>query len=458
MKAPIRTVRAALLTLVAIAACVSTANAASPRIDASFGTKPLATLAGETRLTPISCEARDDGTLAILGQADGPGWPSSWKRQKMVANIVDPQNANKGSWMPLKSAKGEYLAASDFAPNRDIAYVNAPVLDKRSHTFVVRKTNQELGSASKWHDVKISLPLKRIKSYYTSVNVLNLRDHGVLVVIDRVDGQWIYRFTAAGKPADFGTNGVLRLTKPAPSLWYIPTRAATPLIEAYDGSLIVAASSRPGQASSDTLGLLKLSARGTVVDSFADHGLWFPPREVPEQKPLEESQKRGAPLTMSVVGGQSAGQPLTVLFGVRVDNQVGTNVLIAAAQLTEAGLQTSVTKSFDVGSNGGDGGFADATPFDFASTTSGFRYASAQSQFRGPTSANTYGKFASLTPSLGAPLDQSRLRMNGKFIPYDFAASPDGKFIYACGAVPRQVANSKRQWSRYAPALKRFKL
>jgi hypothetical protein len=231
------------------------------------------------------------------------------------------------------------------------------------------------------------------------------------------------------------------------------------LLETYDGSIIVASSGRPGQAvASKALGLLKLDSSGKVVDGFADHGLWTPPASLADEKPLEAGEKRLTPIMMSVVGGTAAGKPLTALFGTQVEQSASTNVSIAAAQLTENGAQTFVTKSFDDASNGGDGGFPDAYPFDFAATDNGFRYANAVTQFANGTSARSYGKIAALTPSLTGPLSQKTFRIAGNFMAYDFAATPDDKYLYGCGSVSTGGINPGGGWKNYAPAIRRFKL
>jgi hypothetical protein len=304
--------------------------------------------------------------------------------------------------------------------------------------------------------VTITLP-KPKSSTVADVNVLNLRDGGVLVVIDRGDLEWIYRFTSTGKPANFGTNGVVKLDRLGPSSWYLPPRATTPLLETYDGSLIVAASGRPGQpASGEAIGLIKLSASGALVDGFADHGLWIPPTSLAEEKPLSEGTKRDAPQTLSVVGGRAAGEPLTVLFGTKHSNDIGSGTLVAATQLSEKGVRSAITKSFDQSGDGGDGGFPDALPFSFVPTAKGFSYASAWTQTGGGNTTYTYGAIGGLSPTFAPPLTPKRFNTKSKFLANDFAATPDGKHVYACGAIAQSRAN--RPWAKFAPALKRFDL
>jgi hypothetical protein len=450
-------VRAALLALVAIAACASTANAANTQYDPSYGTVALPMIFGASQLTPTRCDAINDTTFAITGVAGNAGRILSTSRQRIAITIAKSNGTSKRAWLGVTSKKGEQLVASDFDANGEFSYVDAPVIDKHSSQFVVRRTNYKTGSDKHWKDVELKLPALKNSGFDTSVNVLNLDDGGLLLVIDTNEAQRIYRFTAAGKPAKFGDNGVVTNGAAGGSSWYLAPRSSTPLLETWDHSLIVAASGRPGQpALGSALGLLKIDAQGKVVDGFADHGLWLPPTALEEEKPLDPSQKRLAPQTMSVVGGDAAGKSLTVLFGTKTGNELGTGTLVAAAQLSENGVQKSVSESFDQSSDGGDGGFPDAQPFTFAATATGVKYAQAWSQHAGGNLVFLVGKRVGLSPSL-ASVQEKQIYTKSNFMAYDFAATPNGKYLYACGALADGPIKTSHPWKRYKPVLRRIK-
>lgn len=454
-----RTVRAALLALIAIAACATSANAASSQYDPSYGTVGLPTLAGENRLTPTRCEAADNGSLAITGVAGNAGRVFSKSRQKVAITIARTNGSTRRSWLRVASKKGEQLVASDLDANGQFSYVDTPVTDRDSTTFVVRRTNYFLGSDRRWKDVTIKLPALKGSSFGTSVNALNLDNGDLLVVIDRYDAQRIYRFKPTGKPAKFGVSGVVTNAGIGDGSWYLAPRPSTPLLETWDHAIIVAATGRPGQPALGTaLGLLKLDKSGTVVDSFADRGLWLPPTALAEEQPLDPSQKRLPAQTMTVLGGENAGKPLTVLFGTRTQNELGTGTLVATAQLSEKGVQQSISKSIDKASDGGDGGFPDAQPFTFAATAKGYQYAAAWSQADAGNLVYIFGHRASLTPNLAPPVSKKGISAKGKFMAYDFAASPDGKYIYACGALADGPLKTNRPFASYKPVLRRIKV
>lgn len=464
MKTPVRTARAALLMITALAACTATANAAGPKYDAGYGTVALPTIAGAKNLNPTKCEVLVHDTLGFSGQVSAyePGARAlSTSVQKTFIGLADTHGRTNFPWRTVPSGRGEMILASDFGGDMGFAYVHGLVKERRhARTFIVRKSNAATGKDAKWNDVTLKLPETKLDTFGTAVNVLNLMDGGMLVVIDRVDAQRIYRFTATGKPAKFfGTDGVVTNVPTGPAAWYLPQNAATPLIETWDRKFLIAASGRPGQPTGvAAIGLLKLNPTGSVDEGFADRGLWTPPTTLAEEAPLSGTTKRDAPQTLDVVAETSRHDRMTVLFATKRSNEIGSGTLTAALRLSNSGQITSMTKSFDRGGDGGDGGFPDALPYTFVPTKKGFRYASAWSQFGGGNTVYTYGAIGQLNKLLAPPVKDARFNVKGPFLANDFAATGDGKYIYACGALTKKSAKSKKPWSKYSPALRRFKL
>jgi hypothetical protein len=454
----IKTFRIAALAVLALTLCAATASAAGGlKYDAQYGTGKLAKVSGSSYYPINSCEATNNHSLAVSATLSGGSQPLSTKKQITgIAGISTTRPASR-KLNAIKSGVGEKLVASDFAASGAFAYVDSPVLDRKASKFVVRKATITGKPYPGWHDVHLTLPGPAKGGSFGEVNVLNLADGGVLVSISRFDALRIFRYTSSGGPAVFGNSGVVTTAPMAQSSWYLPNNHATPLLETFDGSLIVAAPGRPGQPKATTgIGLLKLDKSGAVVDGFADHGFWIPPTALAEEKPLFPSDKRLAPEAMKVVRG--SGTTLTVLFATRVEFDTGDSGLIAAAQLTDAGVQTAVSQGFDTATNAGDGGFPDAQPFDFRAAGAGFNYAAAQSQFSSANSGATFGKLVELGPALAPPIEQSKISLEGKFVPFDFAATTDGKYLWACGGYAPKKAKSGIAPKTFQPALRLFKL
>ncbi|MBJ7458300.1 MAG: hypothetical protein JHD02_03850 [Thermoleophilaceae bacterium] len=459
-----KTVRAALLAFAAVAAFASTATAASQQYDSSYKTVLLPTGDGAGRIAATSCEALTKDTFAIVGKIGGNGPSESASAGSHVRTAILTADANGRSrlgWRRVNGRAGETLAASDFAASGEFTYINSLIAGKKALKLIVRRARPDGRPSSRWKDATINLPAIKGRATFTNMNVLNLRDGGVLVVVHRRDKQRLYRFDPTGKPSvsSFGTKGRLTLAPVSTETWYLPTDSATPLLETHDGSLIVAASARPGESAGKAIGLLKLSANGTPVQSFGDRGLWTPPTAFRSEQPLAADSSREAPLVNAVLGGETPGASLTVLFSTRTRFAAGTATWTGAARLSEVGAQQSISEAFDQATDSGDTGFPDAQPFGFIRTATGLAYAAGWSQLYATNKARGYGTLATLATDLGAPLKLKSVTLPAsRFFAMDYAPTPDGRYVYACGAIASGSSAAKNDWKTYSAALRRFKL
>jgi hypothetical protein len=455
-----RILRAGLLAALALAACAATANAAGINYDAGYGTKLLPTIAGSPFLPANDCESINNHSLAISAQLRGGSRPASKSRQVTAILIANTNNPGARKWRPVKSSIGEQIVGSDFSPSGDFAYVDSPVLDRKATKFVVRKVGTDGKSFPGWHDAAIRLAAPAKGGSYKDVSVLNLRDGGVLVSISRFDAVRVFRFTKSGARANFGVGGVVETARMEPSSWFAANHGVTPLVENGDGTLLVAAPGRPRLPRvTSGIGLLKLDKSGVPVDGFADHGFWTPPKTLGDETSIPSDSKTLAGETLGVIGGEGTGLPLTVLFGMRVEFTTGIEERVATAQLSDAGLETAFSKPFDTATNAGDGGFPDAIPFDFKRTQRGYTYAAAWSQLRDQNSGSSFGKVVGLGPLLAPPIRTQTIDIaKAKFMAWDFAATADGKYVYACGGVRPTHVKSGTVSKAYSPALRVFKL
>jgi hypothetical protein len=456
---------ASCMALILVAVCSAVASASPTKIDATFGTAVLPSANGTPRQAISTCLVRPNGKIAIagsLGEASPDAGVNKRKQSRIATAIADKNGNLTRRWLVAPKAKDDMVVASAFSSSNQFAYLTHPVSEKFSNTFLLRRVGAD-GNTDFFKTAKLKLPALSKRGSWRGANVIFLKDGGLLAAINRPDGLYVFRFKKDGSAASFGTDGRVKTSFTKLENWFIPATFTTPLHEAYDGSIYVGASGRPGEAAaSKSLGLLKLDANGAPVTSFGERGLWIPPASVPNQPPWTASGQAStvAPSQlMSVDGAQSERDRLTVLFATGSTlPSTGTKMYISIGQFASNGSIQIGQRNVGSLTNAGDGGFPLTTPWAFGQGNSGgYLYANGIGETDG-AKANSLAEFANWRSPAQLKAVKQTNHDQTKFLPVTYTVRAGTPYVYECGAVSTGGTTASGSWKSFHPAIRRFKL
>lgn len=448
-------VRVALTAFVfAASLLVATSTAAAQAGEANLQTYLMSSMGKSPRQSADSCEVLRNGNLAVSGQSGAilPGGEQTNRiRSRLMTAIVNSRGRVRGnrtrSWVSARLPRGHKKLSSDFGPAGSYAFVSTPLRDKFATTFVVSKrgsSGRRVRRFGKRGSVTLKLPRATSSTVWSTANVLLLRDGGVLVSINRDDGLWVARFTRFGTKANWGKKGVLKLRGTSLRYGFLPTTPVTPLLETSAGGLLVAATDRPGESTTNSsLGLLALGSRGEILRSFGDQGLWGPPIAPPTT---------GTQTTPSqIMQVKEVENGYTVIYGSGVKYPVGSALRVYATKLTRSGAPTARSDQLDYETDISDIGFPDSRPFTVSVSPRGIIYSSLTMQFSSKRRAATWGSFVNWSGN-SSMHTRAEFAYNGRFAPIDLATNRVGTNVFQCGAMNIR-GTARKPWAKFRPAI-----
>ncbi len=443
-----RTASLLALALVCALAVPATSGAAT-KFDTSYqngGTLLLPQMRGVYGQVTHTCGIAGKN-LHIAGRfgRNEPGLPSGWNTSQSLAltsvKIDRRQPMSLGvatvRWKKQRIPTHHVVLGSDFDHAGGFAYATRW---------------QKKSELTKLKLFRVDAAGSRLKGFgrngYVTLNIAALakfQNHGfrvlalprgkVLLLIQTKSMTILMRFTAKGKPdPTWGSGGVVELPAPA-SFVATPLGAVDSASETDGGGLLIASSGTPTSPAAGALGILKLSASGKVVTSWADGGFWTPPAAADPSKYAVTGRSL---MTVTRKGGDYA-----VLYADVKSEEIGATSELRIAYVDE---ETGVTtaSNADAGSyyNGGDEGFPDANPWALGTSSAGPVFAFAQSRFDSPggTFLGRASRFSINTAKRAA----SHALSNTGFATSAFAADPASRHLYFCGSFGVTSVKAKR--------------
>lgn len=454
-----RTLLTASLVVLTTFTAASTASAAVS-YDREFNTVDLGSMGRFAGQAATSCEYLLHKRLAI----SGVGTVNRYGKRGTVDSatylgtmMVDVRGRTGKSlthkWVSAGLPRGYKLYGSDFANAGAgaFAYIAAPRSDKRSSKFSVVKRGASGRAAWRFGrsgKVSFALPPYAGRNFWTFASVLTLSDGGILAAVSRPDKTWLIRFTARGKRAKWGRNGVVQLPpNDASGSWFLPGNRSLPMLEMSPDRILVASSGRPSDApNKGALGLLALNRAGNIDSSFAENGLWLPPTPQPTVDATPPPSR-----VIDIDHGESG---VSLVFGWAGTIPIGRTFSFRFANLGPAGETKLISDPYGGASSGGDIGFPDGLPFEFGNTIRGpvmvstfLQYASDEARYWGEAGMWPSAFFGGVTSQQISSFD--------RFAPNDFALNPEGDSMYACGAL-NTTPKTTKGWAKHRAVIRRM--
>lgn len=430
-----------LITILALSTFPAAAEARSIEpYDSTYGvggTHWLRSHSPRLNQTLKRCETVRGGALAIDAELD-----TGAKRPLFATAILPryrtPRSATSSArWRFHNVPRREAVSSSDFAADGSLVYVTAAAAgDEIASLRIFRSLRNGRSDTRFGGDGQIVFRVGEAprKLDWLDPEVTALTDGGLLLRITGLDGMKLIRFSRTGHVVTkWADGGIFRIA----SVAAIPmARAIGDVAETADGRLIVATSPTFYAAAPQPSALTKLTPGGAIDTSYGDGGFWLPPAPTsnPNVVPYASSG--------SIVRFQPAadGRVVVALTDEAVD--VGSSFIVNDFRLAVVGAngQTiATTPIVDTDTIGSGNGFPDAAPRGLTATSGGAVFVNGSFQ---------YGKYPSTLgvivswPDASNPAISSRSFGGGLFRVDDFEPSPDGEYVYACGATTK--ANRKQ--------------
>ncbi|MBJ7458301.1 MAG: hypothetical protein JHD02_03855 [Thermoleophilaceae bacterium] len=465
----------ARLSLVATLAAACTlcasawASAATAKFDTSYqngGTVQLPQVRGVFGQVVQSCEISGD-RLNVAGRF-GPnenGMPTAWKRDQALATTAikirprQPMTLGVADvrWHKQRIPSGQVVLDQDFDSDGGFAYVThstRKALRTKMKLFRILPNGRR--NANFGHNGYVSITIPSFTSESPEgFRVIALPAGKVLLLAQNSNRLYVLRFTRRGRPdKTWGTGGSISLNGPTTEAHFplSVTDAATALP---GGGLLVPANAIPGQPTTGTVGLLKLTATGARDLKWADKGFWRTPAAGTPKGDKEPYTYVGNTLLTAV----RKGGGFAVLWADTTSAEDSSESDLKLAYVSET---SGVTELFndEVGyhATGGDGGFPDSEPWALGESVNGTVVAQAES-FYGRVS-NTYGVAGRFSPDANQPITEASA--NAKGFPTDaFAIDPKTTNLYFCGSLGSTSSKSTvraNRDQRKSIAIRRVKL
>ncbi len=439
---------ASLFALALVCALAAPAmSGAATKFDTSYqngGTLLLPQMRGVYGQVTHTCGISGKN-LHIAGRfgRNEPGFPSGWNTNQALAltsvKISHRQPMSLGvatvRWRKQRIPTHHVVVGSDFDPDGGFAY--ATQWKKKSELTKLKVFRVDAaGSRVKGfgRNGYITLGIAALAKSQ-GIRVLALPRGKVLLLIQTKSMTILMRFTAKGKADQtWGSGGIVELPAPT-SFVATPLRAVDSASETEGGGLLIAASGTPTSPAPGTLGILRLSASGKVVTSWADGGFWTPPAAADPSKYAVTGRSL---MTVTRKGGDYA-----VLYADVKSEEIGATSELRIAYVDEE-IGVTTASNADAGSyyNGGDEGFPDANPWTLGTSSAGPVFAFAQSRFDSP--GGTFLGRASRYTTNTAKRAASQALSNTGFATSTFAVDPASRHLYFCGAFGVTSVKAKR--------------
>lgn len=471
LRPPARRITAVSTAAVLVLCSFAVAQAAAAtKFDTSYqnaGTLQLPVIKGVYGQVSQTCEV-SGRNLNIAGRFgfNQPDLPGPWTTQQQLATtsikLRPRQNMMLGiaevSWRKQRIPTGQIVLAEDFDSQGGFAYVTRSQkksLRKELKLFRVLPGGRRAPKFGNKGYISITVD-GFDAARPAGIRLIALPGSKVLLLAQTADKQFAYRFAKDGK-ADktWGTNGVVELAAPTPytatPLKLVDSATMTP-----DGGLLLSANSLPGKPASGVLGILKLTASGKPDSKWAKDGFWTPPAAGKPKRSTTPYTVTGQSLLTTV----RKNGDYAVLYADGVTADLGTLSDLKLAYVDkDSGVTTLYNEEAGTYSNGGDGGFPDASPWILRESSAGTVFAHAESFYDSPggTFTGEAARFSADTDKQVAGQDLT----NTGFATGDFAVDAAAKYLYFCGSIgvtSTKTKDAAKREQRKSVAVRRIKL